>query len=79
MESGRLVVLGLMALLLLVTLTLATVQGFERTSTTAYCISCHEIRSRLDELEKSVHAVDWSPRRRRPGRLQHRLSEAAIR
>jgi nitrate/TMAO reductase-like tetraheme cytochrome c subunit len=59
MASARLVVFGLMALLLLVTLAMATVQGFERTSTTRYCISCHEIRSRFDELAKSVHAVDW--------------------
>ena len=59
MSSSRLVVLGLMVLLLLSALTMAIVQGVERTSTTEYCISCHEIRSRLDELEKSVHAVDW--------------------
>ena len=59
MGSGRLIVLGLMVLLLLSALTMAMVQGLERTSTTEYCISCHEIRSRLDELEKSVHAVDW--------------------
>lgn len=59
MGSGRLIVLGLMVLLLLSALTMAVVQGLERTSTTEYCISCHEIRSRLDELEKSVHAVDW--------------------
>ena len=59
MGSGRLVVLGLMVLLLLGALTMAMVQGLERTSRTEYCISCHEISSRLDELEKSVHAVDW--------------------
>ena len=60
MGSGRLVVLVLIVLLLLGTLAMAIAQGAERTSTTEYCISCHEIRSRLDELEKSVHAVDWN-------------------
>ena len=63
MGSSRLVVLGLMVLLLLGTLAMATVQGLERTSTTEYCISCHEIRSRYDELEKSVHAVGWNGQR----------------
>ncbi len=29
-----------------------------RTSTTDYCMSCHEMKSRLDELKKSSHAVD---------------------
>jgi nitrate/TMAO reductase-like tetraheme cytochrome c subunit len=59
MALSRFVAPGLVALLLLVGLVMATAQGFERTATTDYCISCHEIRSRLDELEQSVHAVDW--------------------
>jgi nitrate/TMAO reductase-like tetraheme cytochrome c subunit len=29
-----------------------------KTSTTDYCISCHEIRTHKDELDKSIHAVD---------------------
>ncbi len=29
-----------------------------RTSTTEYCVSCHEMKSRLDELKASSHAKD---------------------
>jgi nitrate/TMAO reductase-like tetraheme cytochrome c subunit len=63
MGPGKLVAIGVVALLLVAALALAAARGFERTSTTEYCLSCHEIRSRYDELQQSVHARNWDGRR----------------
>jgi len=47
-------VIVLVAICLIVFLSLS----MARTSTTEYCISCHEMKDYKDELEKSSHAVD---------------------
>lgn len=46
------ILLGIAVLILLMSISMA------RTSTTEYCISCHEMEKYKDELEKSSHAVD---------------------
>lgn len=48
----------LILLVILVALILVMSVSMARTSTTDYCMSCHELRTHKDELEKSIHAVD---------------------
>ena len=46
------ILLGIAVLILLMSISMA------RTSTTEYCISCHEMRKYKDELKKSSHYLD---------------------
>ena len=47
-----LIPLGVVGVIVFISISMA------RTSTTEFCMSCHEIRGHKDELEKSSHAVD---------------------
>ncbi|OEU62812.1 MAG: hypothetical protein BBJ57_05890 [Desulfobacterales bacterium PC51MH44] len=47
-----LILLGIAVIIILMSISMA------RTSTTEYCVSCHEMERYKDELEKSSHAVD---------------------
>lgn len=42
----------------MVAVIVATAMAFEKTSTTAFCTSCHEMERYQDELKLSSHAVD---------------------
>lgn len=49
-------ILGVVIILVLISISMA------RTSSTEYCISCHELKRYKDELEKSSHALDEDDR-----------------
>ena len=57
-NSGKIALKFIVILIALAAVIVLMSISMARTSTTEFCMSCHEIRTHKDELEKSSHAVD---------------------
>lgn len=58
LKSKRMITIGIIAAVVGIGLVLAAAVSMARTSSTAYCTSCHEMERYKTELEKSSHVVD---------------------